>query len=296
MLRRRSIRLRIVVLVLVPAVALLGVYAEVLSLGLSHLLTLKHEAAIRQAVTWPVLNLQSQLGEERALAAQYLARPSAGHLKALQSQVKTTDLAVERFRGAVLTALSNAPVPAERQAILAWRGRLAGIGGLRTSVAKRQITRLAAVEAYSGILNEGNTVITQADAAVLTGPLLLQAADVLTMTRASQTMSEESDLLRTNLLAGTFPPPSLTQIAGLAVQHRKDLSQTFPKLDPVLRGYFRPVIQLVAPDGQLMSMEAEVLAGAPIAATVPLRTWTTAEDAYQQAFLKALSQSQAALT
>jgi hypothetical protein len=296
MLRRRSIRLRIVVLVLVPAVALLGVYAEVLSLTLSHLLTLRHEAAIRQAVTRPVLNVQRQLGKERTLAVQYLAGTSSIPPRALLTQEQETDIAVARFRGAVQTALSNAPVPAERQAILSWRGRLAGIGGLRTSVQNRGITKNGAAEAYSGILTEGDNVITQADVAVLTGPLLVQAADVLTMTRASQAVGEESDLLRGDLLAGSFSSASLTQISGLAVQHSKELLQTLPKLDPVLRGYFRPVVQLSASQSPLTVMEAKVAKGATHAAKVPLQMWTTAADAYQQAFLQGLLKSQATLT
>src|SRR5215469_8017862 len=295
MLRRRSIRLRIVVLVLVPAVALLGLYAEVLSLTLSHLLTLRQEAAIRQAVTRPVLNLQSQLAQERRLAVEYLATPSPAALAVLQTQEQKTDAAIGQFRRAVTSALSNAPVPPERQAILSWRGRLAGVGGLRASVHSLGITKIGAVDAYSVILIEGDNVIAQADAAVLTGPLLVQAADVLMMTRASQAMSQESDLLRGDLLAGSFPAATLSQIDGLAVQHRQDLSQTLPKLQPVLRGYFRPVIQLAAAS-QLMGMEAEVANGASAAARVPLRTWTTAEDAYQQAYLKSLLKSQAALT
>src|ERR1700747_1332764 len=105
MLRRRSIRLRIVVLVLVPAAALLGLYAEVLNLTLSHLLTLRQEAAIRQAVTLPVVNVQSQLFRERTLAAQYLADPGMGFAQ-LQTQEHNTDVAIDRFRGAIQIALS----------------------------------------------------------------------------------------------------------------------------------------------------------------------------------------------
>jgi hypothetical protein len=48
MLRRRSIRLRIIVLVLVPVVTLLGLYTEVLNLTVSNLLTLRQQAAIRR--------------------------------------------------------------------------------------------------------------------------------------------------------------------------------------------------------------------------------------------------------
>ena len=75
MLRRRSIRLRIIVLVLVPVVTLLGLYAEILNLTVNNLLTLRQEAAIRQLVALPVSDVQNQLGKERTLALEYLARP-----------------------------------------------------------------------------------------------------------------------------------------------------------------------------------------------------------------------------
>src|SRR6266849_6524576 len=145
MMRRRSIRLRIVVLVLVPALALLGLYAEVLGLTLSHLLTLKQEAAIRQLIVPQVTNVQTQLGAERTVALDYLARPSSGALAQLEAQEKKTDVSIERFRTAVQAALRSNPVSKERQAFLSWQGHLARIGGLRTSVHSLGISAISAV-------------------------------------------------------------------------------------------------------------------------------------------------------
>jgi hypothetical protein len=97
MLRRRSIRLRIIVLVLVPVVGLIGLYAEVLNLTLGKVLTLRQEASIRELVALPVADVQRQLGNERGLALQYLARPGHGDLRVLLNQGTKTDAAIRRF-------------------------------------------------------------------------------------------------------------------------------------------------------------------------------------------------------
>src|SRR5258707_1599292 len=122
MLRRRSIRLRIIVLVLVPVMGLIGLYAEVLNLTLGKVLTLRQEAAIRQLVALPVADVQRQLANERGFALQYLASPGHVDLKLLLGQEKTTDAAVRRFGAAVQTALNSSPAQKERRGILFWRG------------------------------------------------------------------------------------------------------------------------------------------------------------------------------
>jgi hypothetical protein len=76
MLRRRSIRTRITVLVLVPVIALICLYVVALSLTLSSYLSLLRAASVRNAVTNPITNVQLQLSTERGLALQYLADPS----------------------------------------------------------------------------------------------------------------------------------------------------------------------------------------------------------------------------
>src|SRR5215470_17867245 len=139
MLRRRSIRLRIIVLVLVPVLALLGLYVVVLNLTLGKLLTLKQEASVRQLVALPVAHVQVQLGKERTLAVQYLAIPGHGDLKQLLLQEHRTDASIRAYRGAVQTALNSGPAPKEGEAFLAWQSALRRIDVLRTSVASRTL-------------------------------------------------------------------------------------------------------------------------------------------------------------
>src|SRR5215469_15155400 len=97
MLRRRSIRMRIIVLVLVPVIALIALYAVALSLTLSSFISLSHSADVRNEVTNPVTDVQLQLSAERGFALQYLADPTHARLLALLTQEPKTDAAVNGF-------------------------------------------------------------------------------------------------------------------------------------------------------------------------------------------------------
>ncbi len=97
MLRRRSVRLRIVVLVLVPVIALIGLYGVVLSLTLGTLLSLRQGARVGAEVTTPVSRVQVAVGTERLLALEYLADPTHARLVSFLGQEPKTDVAVRAF-------------------------------------------------------------------------------------------------------------------------------------------------------------------------------------------------------
>ncbi len=287
MLHRRSIRLRIIVLVLVPVIGLLGLYAEVLNLTLGKVLTLRQEASIRNLVALPVADVQRQLGSERGVALAYLARPGQGYQAVLVKQGKKTDKAISDFSTAVQRALASGPPAKERQAFVSWQAILRKVSGVRKSVISLRLTKIEAADAYSSILDGGDTVLNQAIAPVLTGPLGIQAADLLSMAKAAQALGEESDLVRADLIAGSFPPEDLMLINQLAVQHQEQAAQTTPDLDPVLRGYFRTMIPQSAV-GSLGAMEGSIAAGPSGASQLKLPAWTSASTAYRNGFRAAL--------
>jgi anti-sigma regulatory factor (Ser/Thr protein kinase) len=294
MLRRRSIRLRIMVLVLVPVIALIGLYAEVLNLTLGKALTLRQEAAIRQLVALPVTNVQRQLADERGLALQYLASPGHSDLKQLLGQEKQTDAAIRRFGAAVRTSLNSRPASKEKHAFLSWQAHLKELGDLRTSVASLGLSKIDAAGAYSTVLEEGDNVLNQAILPVLTGPLGLQATDLLTMARASEALGEESDLFSADLSVKSFPPEDLILVNQLAVLRQELWSQTLPDLDPMLRDNFTTHIPPSAVS-KLTSLEAEVTSGPSSAARISPGAWASAASAYRQGFRSALQKDTAAL-
>jgi hypothetical protein len=290
MLRRRSIRLRIVVLVLVPVLGLLGLYAEVLSLTVGKVLTLRQEASIRELVVVPVANVQRQLANERGLALQYLAKPGRGDLGLLLKQKTRTDAAIGRFRTAVDRALDSDPVAKERRAFLNWQASLKRVRGLRASVMSLSLTKIQAAGGYSTILEGGDNVLNQAIGPVLSGPLGIQAADLLSMTKAAQALGEESDLVKADLITGSFPSDDLTLINQLAILHQERVAETLPDLDPALRTLFTTGIPQPAVS-RLGDMESKINAGPLQANQITLQDWTLAEKQYQHGFRSALQKA-----
>src|SRR5579862_2722089 len=102
MLRRRSVRFRIIVLVLVPVIALIGLYATILALTLGSVSSLRAAASVRDQVTKPLSNAQLALSSERALALQYLANPTRVRLLAYLSQEPRTNTDVRLFNAAAV--------------------------------------------------------------------------------------------------------------------------------------------------------------------------------------------------
>jgi hypothetical protein len=287
MLRRRSIRLRIIVLVLVPVIGLLGLYAEILNLTVGKVLTLRQQASIRQLVTLPVTDVQRQLANERGFALQYLARPGRGDLKLLLGREKKTDAAIRQFGAAVQAALNRGPTRKERLAFVSWQANLKKLADLRASVASLGLSKIDAAGAYSTMLEEGDNVLNQAILPVLTGPLGLQATDLLTMARAAEAQSEESDVLSADLTAGSFPTEDLMLINQLAVLRQELWSQTLPDLDPALRDNFTTLIPQPAVS-QLTSLEARAASGPSGAAQISPQAWASAATTYQKGFRSAL--------
>src|SRR5713101_6175224 len=165
---------------------------------------------------------------------------------------------------------------------------------LRTSVASLGLSKIDAAGAYSTVLEEGDNVLNQAILPVLTGPLGLQATDLLTMAKAAQALGEESDLLRGDLTARSFPPEDLMLVNQLAVLRQELWSQTLPDLDPVLRDKFTTLIPQSAVS-QLASLEGTASSGPSGAAQISLQAWTSATSAYRQGFRSALLKDTAAL-
>ncbi len=292
MLRRRSIRLRILILVLVPVVALIGLYAVVLNLTLGSYLTLRQATTVQKQITTPVSNLQAQLIIERALAMQYMAYPEQSRLTLLEYQEHRTDLVRAAFLTAAAAADSNANTP-EMNAIGVWRADMATLNQLRTSVANLSVSRLNALKAYSSTISDGDTVTNQAILPLVTGTVGIQANDIIDMERAAQTIAEESDLLSSDLIAHSFSAADLQLFGQLVALHQEIWNQTLPALDPSYQTYFRTLIPARAAS-RLTAMESDVVINGA-RAKVSLPAWISTVRAYSAGLQAALVKSGATL-
>jgi len=296
MLRRRSIRLRIIILVLVPVLALVGLYAVVLDLTMSTYLTLRAGNNVQKEITQPVSNLQVQLSTERAIAMLYLAEPRQRLLDAFLYQERHTDLSVRAFTAAATSsAVTGGGNTAELRAIGTWRADLATLNALRTSVASNGISRTDALTAYSSIITDGNNVTNQAILPLITGSVGIQAIDITTLEKSAQIVAEESDLIRADLTARTVPAADLQLFAQLVALHQEIWNETLPALDPSYQVYFRTLIPQAASSG-LAALENDILLnGVPQDRKATLRAWTSTMHGYGAGLQAALFESGVAI-
>src|ERR1700722_12412700 len=76
-LRHRSIRLRVGILIVVPVLCLIGLYAFAASITLGSAVTQSHAKTVRSDLLNPVANFQAALAAERHLALLSLANPTS---------------------------------------------------------------------------------------------------------------------------------------------------------------------------------------------------------------------------
>ncbi len=296
MLRRRSIRLRILALVLVPLLALIALYGLVLDLTLSSYLHLNQAAGLRSAVSGPVSGLQLQLAAERRLAVDYMASRQIGdHYLFVQQEAET-----DRSVSAVLGALSGAAVraaagPQERVAISTLVIDLKGLAGLRSEVANSGRNREDVLASYSTLIDDGSNVLDQAILPLVSGPLGIQANGLVNMSRAGFAVTEEGDLIEADLIGRSFPPSDQQAFSQLSVLRLQLVSETMPILSPGYQHNFAALVPLPASD-ELRQLE-KVIASRHSAGPLPvsLAAWKSAITAYSDGFERAVRQSAAAL-
>ena len=103
-LRRRSVLLRVALLVLVPLVLLVGLFGYTVTTSVSDALTLIRSRDVMNDLAQPVAGLQQALTHERAQLAVYGAQPTPAAQAALQRQETVTDGAVASFTAAAGSA------------------------------------------------------------------------------------------------------------------------------------------------------------------------------------------------
>jgi hypothetical protein len=287
MQRRRSVRVRILVLVLIPVVALVALYGVVVSLTLGQLLALRQAADVRAAITIPTTKVQLALAAERRIAVAYLAGPGNPEPPtAMAIQQGATDAAVAAFDHAVARTLPGAGSP-ERRAILTFQQALSTLASSRAYVASRRLTANDAADTYSSIISAGNNVLTQAILPLVSGAFGTQALDVVSLDESLQATMEEGDLVSADLAVGSFSAADMTLISTLAGSRHQLFVEAYPGLDPALKHDVVAAIPTAAAF-QLSAMEAQIEAGGRAALRVPPRAWSGAETGYVNGFRRAI--------
>ncbi|WP_052411776.1 ATP-binding protein [Streptomyces sp. NRRL S-118] len=284
--RPRTVRARIISLLMVPVVSLLALWGFATVTTAQDVTRLREARHVDDRVRQPVATAAAALQAERSAAVRQAAAPGSGHATGLQRLARRTDAAVATLRlDDRHTVADTGDLPADVAArVRKFVDRAEGLAALRTAV----------IDGGAG----GDTVYTRYTAAIsaafdvqgaLTGmpevPQGSRARVLLELARAGEMLSREDALLTSARLNGEFPAPRHRTFTGTVETRRTLLASASADLPaPQRDGWRRPGVQ--RPHRQLVAAEDAVVAAAPgrkAAAAVPAAAWDGAHGAVRTA-------------
>ncbi len=277
-LRHRSIRLRIGILIAIPVLFLVLLYAFTANLTLGNALTQTRAKELRANVVNQLAAFQQQAATECSFALLSLAVPTDTQIAGqLAVQEAATSKALSRleidFRSPAV--LGNA-TGSELAAIHAMVTAAATLNPTRSAVAENSITKQAALGKYNSIIESGNHVLatiipTQAGASMAT-----QDLGLLNLDRAAQAAASEYDLLSADLLQGNYSIPDRMTIASLSGTRQQLVTDWLPDLASTYRAgfgkYLTAPISNAMTDAESTLKSTRWFTGAPPANVAQART------------------------
>jgi signal transduction histidine kinase len=298
-LHRRSIRLRIILLVAIPILSLIGLYAFAATITASDAINLARAKALKADTGTPTGNLESQIDAERLLAVVYLAAPAPQNLAALKAQEQKTDKADTAFRAAMTSSatLDNAGA-SEKQAIAALLKQDSRLGQIRSEVASQSITRPEVINAYGDIISAADMALNKVILQETNVPLTNAGLTLVRLARSEEMLLREDALLTGDMAARSFSAADRQEFAQLVGARRALYDQTLPDLDPVYRAYY---VRDVSPQASatLEGLENHVIADPHPASPIPPvnpATWSRSVQTVAQGLSQAAMQSANTLT
>ncbi len=235
-LRRRSVLLRVALLVLVPLIFLIGLFSYTVASSVTSALTLIRAKVMMDDLRQPVAGLQQALTRERARTMVYFAQPEPAEAAALKRQQAVTGRAV----AAVMAAAGSAAVrhsasAGGQKAIAALRTGLAGLPGLRARIAGLSVGGQQAFAAYNDMIGASYQVLEQAILQEGNSSQVLPGIAVIELAISNEYLQQESALLDGNFAARAFPASDHQAFVRLVGAHRLLYAQSYSYLDPADR-------------------------------------------------------------
>ena len=281
-LRNTSIRTRMFLLVSVPLLALIGIYAYAVVGQFGTAVGLANAGRVSGTTITPLSDTMVALNAERSGAVLYLATRSSQAGAAFRQAQAATD---RQFR-AIETITGSGPVtsnatPLEKTAAKAFlkddRGR---IQALRSAVASGKISRIGAINAYSAIMSDGIRVAEQAiQQTYVSQPLATTARQEVNLYTAEMLVLQEADIYAGD--AGHMPAADQKEFAQLVAVRRYLVADAVPQLDAQASGLLRREVP-ASLTAALTSQENAIInaPASPARPPVPLTTWQPTVTTY----------------
>jgi signal transduction histidine kinase len=290
-LRHQSIRLRVLLLVLIPILSLMGVYAYAATITVHAAVSLAKAKTVKDVIAEPAGNLQTQLDAERRLSLLYLADPTALSLAQLTHQEAITNQAVKVFDETVASgALKSDASVSERDAAQQLVTATRTLPTLRDMVSTYGITRPTVLSEYSAIVTAGYRVLEGAVQQYDNVPLVTASVNLIKLDEVDQLVLQESDLYASDLATRSFPSSDRAEFTELVGVRQYVLSDTLPALTPAARADYNKFVTKRAA-ATLTRLENTIIRAPAVHGLppVPPSTWVAAVTSYSVGLGKGLT-------
>ncbi|WP_369247180.1 nitrate- and nitrite sensing domain-containing protein [Streptomyces sp. R41] len=291
-LRPRSVRAKIVALLMLPIVSLMALWGFAAVTTASSIGDLERAKDVNSDLLTPVGDFITALQGERSATLRYVAAPDARGLAALKTTRKTTDKAASALLDGVNAsssdaALLDAGLPGRIDRLQADAG---GLSALRSEVGVKGAVPSAAYTKYSSIIENGFLVT-----GALTGDentdATSEARVVLELSRAREAVSQEQALLAAGRGTGTLTTDQYALFVGAVATQRSLLKPAVADLRAQHRAAYNSVLESDSYTG-LRAVENRVRSAGPGASAVSsglVAGW----DGSVSAVLKGLTKAEA---
>ncbi|MFE3722925.1 nitrate- and nitrite sensing domain-containing protein [Streptomyces cyaneofuscatus] len=217
--RGKSIRRKIVALLLVPLVSLTGLWVLATYVTGRQASELMSVSTTVDKVAGPLEEAVRVVQAERRQTLVFLADPRASDaLPLLLGQRADTDRIVAEVRDSAQQNDVREALDAEARTRLdAILSAVDGLDSLRESVEKRTIGRAKALDFYNGLVDPAYRFLNGLHTTD-NGSLDKQMRALVGISRAREMLSREDALVASSLIAGRFTTAELRQISGLVAQ------------------------------------------------------------------------------
>jgi signal transduction histidine kinase len=245
----RSIRQKILLLVLVPVLSLIGLYIFALGLTARNAINLSRTNTLKNATAVPAGNFITTLEAERVLALVYLSRPTGANLAALENAEGKTSTTVTAMRLSLTSdATTGNASTGEKQAIAVLLADAARLPSLHSQIRAQIITRSRAFAVYNGLVADDFSLLEQVVLQETNMKVGTQSLAILRVSRSEELLGQEEALVLADFAAGKWPAADREQFAELAGARRVTYTQNLTDLNDQSRALFNHYIspQLLA--------------------------------------------------
>ncbi|MET9611475.1 sensor histidine kinase [Kitasatospora indigofera] len=286
-LRPRTVRARILALLMVPVVSVLALWSFAGVTTAQSVWDRTRLLEVRTGLLTPVSAAVAGLQAERAAAGRLLAAPNATRESALREAAAGTDAAAARLTfGPAYNRADALGLGTEAATRLdALGASLAGLPDLRTRVLARTVGWPEAYAAYGSAVDQAFEVAGAVSRLQQDGPDASDARVLLDLARSRELLAREDALLRAGQSSGTLSEDQLREFSGAVFARRQFERGPAADLRPEARSALLAV--LAGPESKdLTGYEEKIRAAsdgkAALAAVDPDR-WSVAADGVARA-------------